>query len=492
MTNVSMPGEASPLDGLPAQGAPRLLAAWQLTSQHFARNDFAAAAAVARAIVAELADSSVATMDDGVATGAWRAAFEALTAYLEGATKLFARDYQGASRSYQDAFALAQKTSGMAWPEQHVLPKPVMHLGVVSAVRMPLCQAAEAVAVGDGAGALKHVGHAEAVVAQAVDVLDQLCARELAASLSEAQWLEAAGAFDIYAIFYTDAVPLYTAITAHAVDLAGARAFFERHEHRFAAITAPGHPLGERMAQVYPVLPALAGFTAAQRLLVEARLVAENAGAQVDVEARPPLYEEALAALTRAQAALRRAATSLPGTDPLSARLRETCVNAATSLVPQVERQLRREMALNEQLRVLAARERDLGDRLEQAFAEQRGTMIELVRLLSSERGVNIDITNVAEAKAQLQAHVEISNRVHDAAVDEIARHVRELRDHLPATQAEELDARIADARRPADILAKAERVAALLDTLQRAVETTADLVPYGRTVYRVLRGIFG
>jgi hypothetical protein len=173
-------------------------------------------------------------------------------------------------------------------------------MGVVAGLRVPLCQATEAVALGDGAGGLKHVSHAEAVVADAIEIVEYLQDPDFARTLGETERMEAATAFDIYAACYTGAVPIYATITGQGIDLEAARGFFERHETRFAALTQPTHPLAGMMTEVYPVLPALARFTASQRLLVEARIAARAAHAEADVDARPALYDAALATLERA------------------------------------------------------------------------------------------------------------------------------------------------------------------------------------------------
>lgn len=469
-----------------------LRAAWEEGARRFARNDLEGAITVVGEMVDELRADTAATLADGMPREAWIGAFETLHVHFRAAARTFARDFTAAAKLFESVAASTRATLGFAWPADHFVPPAVAHLGFIAGLRIPLCRAAEAAMVGDGMAAIKHAAHAEAVIGEPVRLLDTVLEPQLAAALPEAEQARAASAFDIYAGFYTDAVPIYTSATAQGVDLDGARRFFERHEQRFQALTDPAHPIAQIMNKVYPVLPAMAGFTRAQRLLVEARIGARRAKEARNPDDRPRIYEAALDRLAEARNALRDVAVALPMHDPISTRLRETALNAAATGVPEIEHQIRSELELNEQIRLLTASDEEKARRLERALADREATFLEIVRLLSADRGVNIDIDNVVDAKAQIQAHFQISHQVHDAVTGEIERLADEIAERLPAADISRLKAEAEDARKQADIVEKAAKVAKLLETFKGIVETGADLVPYGRPVYALLSRIFG
>ena len=65
------------------------------------------------------------------------------------------------------------------------------------------------------------------------------------------------------------------------------------------------------------------------------------------------------------------------------------------------------------------------------------------------------------------------------------------MRGHIPQADADAIRQAAEDAKDENDLAKKVEKVANVIDAFGKVAGAASELVPYGRTAFRILRGIF-
>ena len=101
------------------------------------------------------------------------------------------------------------------------------------------------------------------------------------------------------------------------------------------------------------------------------------------------------------------------------------------------------------------------------------------------------DADSSAQLQAQISYSVSMNNTLQNNGINEVLRALDEIRGKISGEEAEAIRKAAEDAKKEDDLAKKVEKVAKVIDAFGKVAETVSDLVPYGRTAFRILRGVF-
>lgn len=399
--------------------------------------------------------------------------FRFIQQYLKGLKEQTSRDFFNAKESFETAIRISDRWLG-DWMDEDDMRRPVFEFMRRQAeVSAPLSSASESFIRGDPNTGVMRLNDAETIVEDLLRSLD-----DGAPAPGVAEQVLAT-----YAGFFVQASIQYAQIGSQGHYVDGAAEFFERHEPQVRALLER-HP---DESEVLDPLLSLLGLAEASKPLLNARIALRDKD-----------YDASLQNLQTARAKFREMSRSIPRGFPFSDMLREICINQATNGIPQLEQLVKQEKEFTEKISFLEAKYEDRAREWKEAQAQRDAIIKEVARPFGD---ISIRNQNRAQAQnsAQLQADLqaEITNSIsmnvtlQNKGIDEVLRALEDMRGHIPQADADAIRQAAEDAKQEDDLAKKVEKVANVIDAFGKVAGAASELVPYGRTAFRILRGIF-
>lgn len=404
--------------------------------------------------------------------------FRFVISIVAGVKESLTRDFQGSANSFETAVQLAGiLDEKLAVSDSRRTFLEVYRRGVEP--RVPVMRAAESFFRGDPAAALRQLNRAEAIIDDLLkpvfDTTNRIKRRPDGGEVSSS---DVRGGIGAYIGFFILAAPIYVGIASLGYDLDGAADFFDSHQTRVRTVLESQPNVAD--GTVLTFIRLMLRYAEACGLLVSA-----------SISLRDEKFDESLNYYNGAGAEFREISRTLPRGNAEFEMVRDICLNQATITIPQMVDRVRHEQTLNERINFLEAKDDDRARELRETLVRRDEIIKELVQPLG-----NITISTHAESSAQLMAQItstiSMSVTLQNGSMDQLLRVLDEMREKIPADKIQTVRVAAEEAKKENDLTKKIEKVANAIEAFGKIADAVSDSVPYGRTVYRVLRGIFG
>lgn len=402
-----------------------------------------------------------------------RAAVHAMQNYATGAELELKRQPAEAAHFYDAVEAAAQAAVIDAKPDN---PFAVMvrALSLGARINAPLARANEHLMRGSHMPAMMEVTSAEAQIPGLIEVINAAENSEDAAAIQLGSF-----AFGTYLAFFVQGALVRMNQAALGLDLPIARVFFETN--------------GSRLAELQRVA---IGSDGSPQLITAFVALARAARARVDGEfaASQKRYADAVEEFDAAQMAFHQAMVTLPNDYPQAAMLREVMQNQ-TVVLRQRRTALEELQQMQAKLDTMALTNSANAARMEamEAAFDKR-----LMALMQKTTNITVspeirggDVTQAFEQSIMVAQSNAMM--VQDRAMDQVLA----LLEGVDDEDAETVKQEARDAKGEADLAAKIAKVEKVIDSAGKilagagkAAEAASNLVPYGRTVYGVLKAL--
>jgi len=431
----------------------------------FGNSDPVGAARTAEALLQQFPDLDTVEAESRDAFGLIRTAATCVLNFGAGLELVLSRRFgDGALRMEQAAEAAAEPHPAIDGME--VFDILIDTIAIAARMQVPLLRANEHMVRGSLGPANMELASAESQVGKLIDIMDMAGEEQ-----NEAQAARVATATSVFYLFFFIGSLINMQNAAMGQRLLQARMFFETNERRLADLGGPG---------VFP-----APFARAFEVFL---VTAEGAKARVmgEIAVTEGRFDDALKQFDVAETEFYRASVEIPSDFPQAGQFREVVQNQSIGLA-QRRNSVNELKALHDKL--LSATEasqaaKAQADELERYYRDR------LAALMEREFPIKVDVTQNVEAQFAQQVQVAQANAqmVQDRAIDQVLL----LLEHLKGDEAEALKDEARAARSEKDLAKKIERVTKVLDGVGKLAEAASNLVPYGRTVYGVLKGLLG
>ena len=466
--NVSVTASSGPIS--PDMNEPYWAALFRLTRG--ALDDAEAILAAAEGALEATLETPELAVDEATAQRLELDSLRFLQTFVRALRRGLVNDCAGSAEDFERATAAASSILAAGHPDgprRHSLEQ----LRAMSQVNAPLARA-RAYCLGlDRINTLRELTRAEQIAAPIAKRIEVSLANLPAGSIDDEQLGALLADVLLHLGFFLQATLLHGTLYLQGGDMHITQRFFERHGSLLQRALAVS-TIAPLVAQSEPLAPSLLAVAEAHRALVDARINL--------VEGR---HDTALARYQDARHRLVGLIELVPHDNPIGARIPDQAQNLVTFALPQVEEQARRERDLLLQLEFLQAQDEARAGELREFYASRERLLEELAKPRPTS---NFTVYNQNEANIRIG--VRVGEQVPNAALDEMLRLLREQAGALPAAAVEEIEKEAKAAKEETDLQKKIERVAGVIEAFGKVAEAASNALPYGNTVYRVLKAL--